>query len=143
MFKLDESFLSELGLSGMPEEQKEEFLGHVQEQLEVKIGEKMAAGMSEAQMGEFEKIAEGDPGVINGVLAESGDYKNDGIYKTMMEQGGFVDGAPETLQEYASMKWLMKNRPDYAEIVNGVVGEVKKEIIANRESILGGTQQPS
>jgi len=143
MFKLDESFLEELGLKDMPEGQKEEFLRHVQEELEVKIGTQMAVGMSDVQMGEFEKIAEGDQGVINGVLAEAGDYRNDGIYKTMIEKGGFADGAPETLQEYASMKWLMKNRPDYAETVRGAVAEIKKEIVANRESILGGTQQPS
>lgn len=38
----NEEFLAEMGLAAMPEEQKQDFLAYVQEELEVRIGEKIS-----------------------------------------------------------------------------------------------------
>ena len=54
--EVDEEFLREVGLSAMPEDEREKFLAYVQEELEVRIGEEIAEGMTEEQMSEFEKI---------------------------------------------------------------------------------------
>ena len=137
MFKLDESFLEELGLQGMPEEQKGEFLKHVQEELEVKVGERIAEGMSEEQMDDFEKILDGDQGAIDAVLTANENYKSDTVYRLLVDQNGYADGAPETLQEYASMRWLMRNKPNHAEVVTQVIEELKEEIRKNKDGILG------
>ncbi len=137
MFQLDESFLESMGLGGMAQEQKPAFLAHLQEEIEVRVGEKMSAGMSDEQLAEFEKISDGDSEAVGRVLAESGDYRADPVYQKMVGEGGMADGAPETLVEYASMRWMVKNAPNYKEIVEGVMGEVRGEIEANREKILG------
>jgi hypothetical protein len=46
--------------------------------------------------------------------------------------------------EFAATKWLEVNRPDYRNVVAQVLEELKQEIMANREAILGmnNTQQP-
>lgn len=54
----DESFLQEMGLQAMPEDQKQKFLDYVQEELEVRIGERISKGLTEAQLSEFDAIVD-------------------------------------------------------------------------------------
>ncbi len=42
----------------MPEEQKQKFLDYVQEELEVRIGERISKGLTEVQLNEFDKITD-------------------------------------------------------------------------------------
>ena len=44
--EFDEGFLREVGLSAMPENQKQAFLEYAEEELEVRIGEKISAGFN-------------------------------------------------------------------------------------------------
>ena len=94
--QFDEQFLQEMGLSAMPEEQKQAFLDYAQEELEVRIGERISKGLTEAQLNEFDMIT--DPS--------------------------------------EAAKWLEKNRPDYREIVNRTIAEMKEEIRANRNRLV-------
>ena len=88
----DEDFLQEMGLSAMPADKKQDFLNYIQEELEVRIGERISKGLSEAQLQEFDAI---------------------------------------TSTEEAAV-WLEKNRPDYREIVNRTIEEMKNAIAKNR-----------
>ncbi len=54
----DESFLQEMGLQAMPEDQKQKFLDYIQEELEVRIGERISKGLTEAQLSEFDAIVD-------------------------------------------------------------------------------------
>lgn len=56
--ELDEQFLQEMGLSAMPEDQKQAFLDYVQEELEVRIGERISRGLTEVQLNEFDMISD-------------------------------------------------------------------------------------
>lgn len=56
--QLNDDFLQEMGLQAMPEDQKKAFLEYVQEELEVRIGERIAKGLSEAQLQEFDSITD-------------------------------------------------------------------------------------
>ena len=58
--EFDEKFLQEMGLSAMPEEQKQEFLKYIQEELEVRIGERISRGLTEVQLNEFDMITDPD-----------------------------------------------------------------------------------
>ena len=94
--EFDEKFLQEMGLLTMPEEQKQAFLDYVKEELEVRIGERIAKGVPEAKLVEFDHLT--DPQAIG--------------------------------------RWLEKTRPDYREIVEKTIAEMKAEIRANREKLL-------
>ena len=95
--EFDEKFLQEMGLSAMPEKEKQNFLDYVQEELEVRIGERISRGLTEVQLNAFDMI----------------------------------DDPKE------AMKWLESNRPDYREIVNRTIEEMKDEIRANRNKLVG------
>lgn len=56
--QFDDKFLQEVGLSAMPENQKQPFLDYVQEQLEIRIGQRISKGLSETQLNEFDRITD-------------------------------------------------------------------------------------
>ena len=95
--QFDENFLKEMGLSAMPEDKKQEFLNYIQEELEVRIGERISKGLTDEQLQEFDSLL----------------------------------GTEE------AAGWLEKNRPDYREIVNRCVAEMKQAIEQNRTKLLG------
>lgn len=96
MKPIDEAFLAEVGLAAMPEQKKQDFLAFVQEELEVRIGERIAKGLPEVKLNEFDMITD---------------------------------------REEAT-KWLETNRPDYREIVERTIRELKEEIRANSSKLM-------
>lgn len=56
--EFDEKFLQEMGLSAMPEGEKQKFLEYIQEELEVRIGERISKGLTEVQLNEFDMITD-------------------------------------------------------------------------------------
>lgn len=135
--KFDDDFLSEVGLSNLPQEQKESFLKQAKEELELRVGEKMSQGLSDAQIEEFEGIMKNDQDVIRKVVSELGsDFRNDPIYQKLLERNGVTEGTWEIIGEYLSIKWIQKNRPDYHDIVKSSIEELKAEIKADSSKIL-------
>ncbi len=94
--EFDEKFLQEMGLSAMPEDQKQAFLNYIQEELEVRIGERISEGLSEVQLNQFDLITD----------------------------------------QAEAAKWLETNRPDYREIVDRTIAEMKEEIRTHRDQLL-------
>lgn len=141
MFQLDDKFLEDIGLSNLPDEQKQAFLQHIYEELELRVGTKLSDGLSDVQLEEFEKIIDKDEAAITAwVSAHAPDYKNDEIFKRMQQATKLDENDPALRAEYAATKWLEVNRPDYRQVVAVVLEELKTEIVANRDAILGGTQ---
>ena len=54
MFKLDDDFLQQLGLGGLPVDDKRAMLNHIYETLEMRVGMKLAEQMTNEQLDEFE-----------------------------------------------------------------------------------------
>ena len=136
MFQFDEGFLDSVGLSEMPEEQKGSFLQYAQDQLEVRIGEKMSEGLSESQLDEFERIIDNDQETIQGMLAQLGDYKNDEVYKNLLDGSDVAEDSPEFLNDYVTAKWLNKNCPQYQDIIRETVEGLRDEISSQKDAIL-------
>lgn len=142
MFQLDDQFLQDVGLGDLPDDQKKLFLDHFREQLELRVGTKLSDGLSEAQLEEFESfIDRKDDKVTEWVTANVPDYEQDAIYQQL--KAGAPANIPQNvvLAEYASLKWLGFNRPDYKEVVSVTMTELKSEIIANKDAILGASSQ--
>lgn len=136
MVKIDEKFLEEVGLSGMSEERKADFIIQTQEELETRVGEKMSEGMTIDQLREFDGIMNNDRNTMIRVLAQIGDYREDELYQKLLKRHGVTEGNLEILGEYLSVKWVQINRPDYATITANIAEELKAEIIGAREQIL-------
>ncbi len=140
MFQLDEKFLEEIGLDSMPEDQKKPFLQHIYDELELRVGTKLSDGMSDAQLEEFESIIDRkDDLIVEWLEKHSAEYHNDSVFLQLQTATGLDPNDPNLRAEYAATKWLEINRPDYRDVVVQVLDELKKEVIASRSAILGGT----
>lgn len=138
MFQLDDQFLKDLGVDQLPEDQKQAFLEHVYSQLELRVGTRLSEGLSDEQLAEFESFVDrNDEKVQSWINANTPDYANDPAFQQL--KSGAPEGTTESvlLAEYASLKWLSLNRPDYRDVVQQVLGEIKQEITSNRDAILG------
>lgn len=144
MFQLDDKFLEEVGLGGLPEEQKQEFLAYFREQLELRVGTKLSEGLTDAQLDEFESFMDRDEAKVTGWLeANVPEYQNDTIYQQL--KAGAPEHIPQivVLSEFASLKWLALNRPDYKDVVSSVMAELRQETIQNKDAILGNSDENS
>lgn len=144
MFQLNDDFLKELGLDSLPPEQKQAFLETIYAQLEQKVGMRLSEGLSDEQLREFESFMDRDEEKTRAWLAaHAPSYPQDPTFVRLQQSVPQTDenGQPipevAVLAEYASLKWLSMNRPDYREVVRAVLDQLKQEIVANRSAILG------
>ena len=63
------------------------------------------------------------------------------MFQRLVQATGVSADDPRLRNEYAATKWLEVNRPDYREVVAAVMDELKREIVANRDAILGSITQ--
>ena len=139
MFQLNDEFLKELGLDQLPDEQKKPFLDHIYSELELRVGERLSQGMSDAQLDEFANIIDKVPGAVDAFLSQHApSYTAEPMFQRLMQATGAPADDPRLRDEYAATKWLEVNRPDYRDVVAAVMGELKQEILANRDTILSG-----
>lgn len=144
MFRLDEQFLKDIGLDGLPEEQKKPFLQHIYSELELRVGTKLSDGLSDAQLEEFEQIIDRNQEKVQNWLAEHAPaYLQEDAFKKLQEATKLPADDPRLVAEFTATKWLEVNRPDYRQVVAQVLEDLKQEIMTNRDTILGGmSQQP-
>lgn len=138
MFQLDDNFLKELGLDQLPDEQRKPFLEHIYSELELRVGERLSQGMSDAQLDEFANIIDKVPGAVDAFIEKNApNYLEEPMFQRLVQATGVPADDPRLRNEYAATKWLEVNRPDYREVVSAVMDELKREIVANRDAILG------
>lgn len=94
--EFNDKFLEEMGLSAMPEEQKQQFLDYLERELEIRIGERISEGLTEVQLNEFDM----------------------------------------TTDQAEATKWLETHCPEYRDIVNHTIEEMKAEIRLNRDKLI-------
>ena len=142
MFQLDDKFLEDVGLGGLPDDQKKLFLDHFREQLELRVGTQLSEGLSEAQLSEFESFMDRDMQRVTAWLdANVPDFDSDPVYVQL--KANVPQNVPQNavLSEYASLKWLGINRPNYREVVTKTIEALKKDISENRDVILGAASE--
>lgn len=78
MLKIDNSLLEEIGLGGLPEAEKNSFLKHVYETLEMRVGIRLADQMTNQQLDEFEQYfeAKDDAGAFKWLESNFPNYKD-------------------------------------------------------------------
>lgn len=141
MFRLDEQFLKDIGLDSLPEDQKQPFLQHIYSELELRVGTRLSDGLSDAQLEEFEQIIDRKQDKIMDWLSQHApNYAQDEAFTKLQTATSLPADDPRLVSEFTATKWLEVNRPDYRDVVAAVLADLKQEITANREAILGGIQ---
>ncbi len=136
MYTFDESFLESVGLAALPDEQKAVFLQYAQDQFEIRIGEKMSEGLSDAQLDEFEKIIDNDEETVGALLTNAGNYQEDPLYIQIKKNTNAPEGSLTLLNDYVTAKWLDMNCPNYDAIINDALDELRNEIVTQKDAIL-------
>lgn len=138
MFQLDEKFLQDVGLGDLPDDQKQAFLQHIYEELELRVGTKLSEGLNEQQLQEFEAFVDRDEARVQAWFAENlPDYASSDDFQRFAKSAP-ADAEPLViLSEYGSLKWLELNRPDYKQIVAQEMEQLKTEVQQSKDSILG------
>lgn len=77
MLKIDNSLLEEVGLAGLPDGEKNSFLKHIYETLEMRVGIRLADQMTNEQLDEFERYfeAKDDAGAFKWLETNFPNYK--------------------------------------------------------------------
>lgn len=77
MLKIDNSLLVEIGLGGLPDAEKNSFLKHIYETLEMRVGVRLADQMTNEQLDEFERYfeAKDDAGAFKWLETNFPNYK--------------------------------------------------------------------
>lgn len=145
MFQLDDNFLQDLGLDNLPADQKHAFLQHIYEELELRVGARLAEGVPDEKLIEFESLITRDPDhpedfpltVADWLKANVPDFRDREDFQRFVLNANATPDDLAVQSEYAATKWLEINRPDYRQVVAEVLDQLKAEIISNRDSILG------
>jgi len=115
MFKLDDNLLQELGLGTLPPQEKNRMLQHIYETLEMRVGMRLAEGMSNQQLDEFEKLMP--------IQTDTEEVRKQ--------------------KEQQALTWLETNFPNYKQVVADELEKLKGEIKTSAAQIVAAAQQPS
>jgi predicted RNA-binding Zn ribbon-like protein len=113
MFKLDDNLLQELGLGSLPPQEKNRMLQHIYETLEMRVGMRLAEGMSNQQLDEFEKLMP--------VQTDTEEVRKQ--------------------KEQEALRWLEANFPNYKQVVADELEKLKAEVKASAAQIVAAAQQ--
>lgn len=100
MLKLDDNFLIELGLGDLPTDEKKKMLAHVYETLELRVGMKLAENMTDAQLDEFEKLADAndEAGSLKWLETNVPNYRDVVVAELDKLKREIKESAPQILQ---------------------------------------------
>lgn len=94
------------------------------------MGEALSDGLSDAELLEFERLADDDEEFAREWLhLNVPDHGRDPQLQQMLWRSA-IEGTLFRLSSYAATKWLALHRPGHAKTTRGVVAEVKAEVIA-------------
>lgn len=97
--RIDDNLLVELGLGGMPAEEKSGFLKHIYETLEMRVGMRLADQMTNEQLDEFETFynAKDDAGAFRWLETNFPNYKDIVADEFQKLKGEIAAQAPQIL----------------------------------------------
>jgi hypothetical protein len=147
MFSIDDKFLGEIGLGGLPDSEKPVMRRHIYETLEMRVGMKLASGMSDAQLDEFESLISGDVTKARNYLSGiDPNWEQSQVFTKAVDserqratQEQREPNINSITTEMASLKWLETNFPNYKQVVAEELEKLKGEIKQSAPQILAAS----
>lgn len=121
-------WIVEAGLGWLPQKEQHRLADLVYQRLQERVGARLSSGMTDEQLDEFTVVTEGEERQLAEWLESAApDFLEDQIWSNLCET------APEAppsvlLREYASLKWLSLNAPNYSDVVAKAREEIKDEL---------------
>jgi hypothetical protein len=118
-----DELIVELGIEDLSTQEQQRVL----DELNMRVGEAMLAGLSEDQINEYEAIINGHQDVITSWLETNDPGYADTIAYQQLAEGSDQDD-PQTVhadKAYASMAWVERNNPNLGQTVARIKDELK------------------
>jgi hypothetical protein len=133
---LDEQYIRDLGIADMPEDIRNEFMDSIEQLIQGRVNLKVVDRVSDELLDEYDDINNGPIDNVKAWLKRVLPYYEGAAdYKAVKEAA--VDMSEEDfVREYARVKWLGMNVPDYMQIIAETMNEVKEEILTQQELVL-------
>ncbi|MDR2252531.1 MAG: DUF5663 domain-containing protein [Bifidobacteriaceae bacterium] len=131
MINLNQEFLADLGLGGLPWAAQQSLLGHIHKELEIRVGNKLCEGLSEDLLEEFEHLADADVQEMEAWYSKHmPDYRDRPDFKQLRAAmpGSSVS---DVMSRFGTEMWLRLNRPGYPEVVADVLQDLRLELLVN------------
>lgn len=148
MIRIDDSLLEELGLMGLPKEERDAMLRQIYETLEMRVGMKLAERMNDQQLDEFERFIDGDTLFTENYLTTTKPgWQQSEAYRSALasaqnnaQKQGTVFNENSVKSEFGALTWLETNFPDYKQVVATELDKLKGEIKQDSHKIIEATQ---
>jgi Predicted metal-binding protein related to the C-terminal domain of SecA len=101
-----------------------------QEEIEIKVGERISQLLTPDEMDEFEKLLDGENDIIEDIIRKeypTGNYSDDPIVEQFVEAHGMQPEGIEVKVQLASKIWLAEHCPGYSDIVKAIVNEMHRK----------------
>jgi len=135
--QLDDGFLESLGLSSLSVDEKQSLLHCIYEELQLRVGSRLADAMSDARLEEFASIIDRDyDRILSWLDANVPDFLDDPLFQNISVA---LEGQPqaEIVCSYVSTKWLEVNAPTYHATVKEVFAELTEDLRRDAGRLLG------
>lgn len=122
---VDEEFLRRAGLEALPDDYRAAFLAHLQETLELRVGQRLGADLTDAQLSEYLQLVKGESADLRTYLMTA-DPRSVPV----------ADVDVEDLRNLARWAWLAANSPDYREVAIVECWQLEREVSDAAAAIL-------
>jgi len=127
-FSLNNKFIEEVGLNGIPPDWRRGFLDAVYVMLEERVGTALVLGLPNHVLDEFGYFVDRDTEKMRSWLDANEPGWADGESYRGMAKANPDDDEADLLGELGSMLWLVRNRPQYPSVVQEEMAQLKYEL---------------
>jgi hypothetical protein len=132
---LDDQYIQDLGIANLPEDVKKEIISGLEQTIQETISVRVAESLSDELIDEFNTINDGPIENVKDWLVKVSPY-----YATspefVQELAKSEAGEDDFTRQYAQIKWLQMNVPNYVDIVAEVLANTKKDLLALQDQLL-------
>ena len=128
MQALDRSFLVDLGIDHLAPGDEEDLLAEVYSELELRVGQRFGEEMTDEQLEEFEDLIKNGFGAVMRWVFRTRIGPLDCPVYTRLRDSSPDLSPEEVLCEWAQVKWLEVNSPNYPQVVAECLAEIREEL---------------
>jgi len=132
---LSDQYLEDLGIDKLPEDIKEKVVSDLEQSVQEAISVRLATQLTNELMDEFTVLSEGSIDDVKGWLVRTSPYYESSPAFLQGKEANEANEA-EFTRQYAVVKWMEMNVPNYNEIVLEVLANTKGELLALQEKFL-------
>lgn len=138
MFQTDSTFLEDIGVAELPDERRRQLVQQIQQELNVRFGERLAQMVDEDAMVEFTDIIDETTDAASVFLSQHmPQYRLAAEFLQLAHAADVPADNKALIREFAAAQWLKTHCPNYQAVASEIANELKQELIHHQKVVLG------